>query len=165
MLALPDQLLDRRNDCGVSLADVDAIAVAHGPGSFTGVRIGVATVKGLALGADKPCLGVSTLEAMAWGARALGSDLQQAAVKLNLEPHQLALVSGIGCSGRIGGYLYAYGMHTTHGRALPFAQGVKLANPELTVIACGGCGVGRDIIEQVLKAQEKWMADNRAFGW
>lgn len=38
--------------------------------------------------------------------------LQQAAVKLNLEPHQLALVSGIGCSGRIGGYLYAYGMHT-----------------------------------------------------
>ena len=39
------------------------------------MRIGVATVKGLARGADKPCLGVSTLEAMAWGARALGGDL------------------------------------------------------------------------------------------
>ena len=62
-------------NCGIGLDKVDAFAVAHGPGSFTGVRIGVATVKGLALGADKPCIGVSTLEAMAWGARALGGRL------------------------------------------------------------------------------------------
>ncbi|MGO5029423.1 tRNA (adenosine(37)-N6)-threonylcarbamoyltransferase complex dimerization subunit type 1 TsaB [Candidatus Agathobaculum pullicola] len=62
-------------NCGLTLDEVDAIAVAHGPGSFTGVRIGVATVKGLALGADKPCIGVSTLEAMAYGAHALDGRL------------------------------------------------------------------------------------------
>jgi tRNA threonylcarbamoyladenosine biosynthesis protein TsaB len=48
------------------IADVDVFAVAHGPGSFTGIRIGVATVKGLAWAAEKPAVGVSTLEAMAW---------------------------------------------------------------------------------------------------
>ncbi len=49
-----------------TIAGVDLIAVAHGPGSFTGIRIGVSTVKGLAWAADKKCVGVSTLEAMAW---------------------------------------------------------------------------------------------------
>jgi len=48
------------------LSAVDCVAVAHGPGSFTGVRIGVSTAKGLCWGADKPAVGVSTLEAMAW---------------------------------------------------------------------------------------------------
>jgi len=48
------------------LSDVDCIAVAQGPGSFTGVRIGVSTAKGLCWGADKNAVGVSTLEAMAW---------------------------------------------------------------------------------------------------
>ncbi|MBQ3133011.1 MAG: tRNA (adenosine(37)-N6)-threonylcarbamoyltransferase complex dimerization subunit type 1 TsaB [Clostridia bacterium] len=51
--------------CGLTPADIDLFAVAAGPGSFTGVRIGVAAVKGLALPADKPCAGVSTLAAMA----------------------------------------------------------------------------------------------------
>ena len=49
----------------VDLADLDAIAIAAGPGSFTGLRIGLATVKGLSWAADKPCIGVSTLEGMA----------------------------------------------------------------------------------------------------
>ena len=51
--------------CGKTPADVQAIAVAAGPGSFTGVRIGVAAAKGFAWGAQLPCCGVSTLEAMA----------------------------------------------------------------------------------------------------
>ena len=53
--------------CGCQPADVQAIAVANGPGSFTGVRIGVAAAKGFAWGAGIPCCGVSTLEAMALG--------------------------------------------------------------------------------------------------
>ena len=53
-------------NCDVQVSDVDIFAVAHGPGSFTGRRIGVSTVKGLAWASGKPCTGVSTLEAMAW---------------------------------------------------------------------------------------------------
>lgn len=50
----------------ITVSDIDLFAVSAGPGSFTGVRIGVATVKGLAFGKDKPCIGVSTLEALAY---------------------------------------------------------------------------------------------------
>ena len=48
------------------MSDVELVAVAHGPGSFTGIRIGVSTAKGLAWAGEKKCIGVSTLEAMAW---------------------------------------------------------------------------------------------------
>ena len=51
----------------LTMADMDAVAVAAGPGSFTGIRIGIAAAKGLAWAAEKPCVGVSTLEAMAEG--------------------------------------------------------------------------------------------------
>lgn len=63
---------DMLRNAELRLQDVDLIAVAHGPGSFTGIRIGVSTVKGLAWAADKPCVGVSTLEAMAWHGLAAG---------------------------------------------------------------------------------------------
>ena len=56
---------DLLKQCGKTVADLSAVAVAEGPGSFTGVRIGVAAAKGLAWGGEKPCYGVSTLEAMA----------------------------------------------------------------------------------------------------
>lgn len=63
---------DMLKNAELRLSDVDLIAVAHGPGSFTGIRIGVATVKGLAWAAEKPCVGVSTLEAMVWHGLAVG---------------------------------------------------------------------------------------------
>ena len=56
-------------NAGLSLADMELLAVAAGPGSFTGLRIGVSALKGLAWAEDKPCCGVSTLEAMAQNAR------------------------------------------------------------------------------------------------
>ncbi|WP_110112757.1 2-oxoacid:ferredoxin oxidoreductase subunit beta [Bacillus sp. CGMCC 1.16541] len=68
--------------------------------------------------------------------------IQRAAANIGLEPHDLAVVSGIGCSGRISGYINSYGFHGIHGRALPIAQGVKMANRDLTVIASGGDGDG-----------------------
>ena len=63
---------DMLKNAELSLADVDLFAVAHGPGSFTGIRIGVSAVKGLAWASEKPCVGVSTLEAMAWHGLAAG---------------------------------------------------------------------------------------------
>jgi 2-oxoglutarate ferredoxin oxidoreductase subunit beta len=65
-------------------------------------------------------------------------------VRALLESHadrdRLAIVSGIGCTGRVAGYLGLDGFHTTHGRAIPFATGLKLANPELQVVVYSGDG-------------------------
>lgn len=70
------------------------------------------------------------------------ASIQRAAANVGLEPDNMAVVSGIGCSGRISGYVYTYGFHGIHGRCLPIAQGLKMANRDLTVIASGGDGDG-----------------------
>ncbi|HLR19590.1 MAG TPA: 2-oxoacid:ferredoxin oxidoreductase subunit beta [Staphylococcus sp.] len=68
--------------------------------------------------------------------------IQKAAANVGLEPEEVAIITGIGCSGRLSGYVNAYGVHGIHGRSLPLAQGVKMANKDLTVIASGGDGDG-----------------------
>ena len=71
LLPMAENMLE---NAGLSIQDVDAVAVAQGPGSFTGVRIGVATVKGLCWAAEKKAIGVSTLEAMAYLALGAAED-------------------------------------------------------------------------------------------
>jgi 2-oxoglutarate ferredoxin oxidoreductase subunit beta len=70
------------------------------------------------------------------------ASLKQACAELALQPKDVAFVSGIGCSGKISGYLHSYAYHGVHGRALPAATAIKLANRDLTVIAAGGDGDG-----------------------
>ena len=69
LLPMAEDLL---KNAETEMKQIDCFAVAHGPGSFTGIRIGISTVKGLAWAAEKPCVGVSTLAAMAWNGLAAG---------------------------------------------------------------------------------------------
>src|SRR5574340_1705089 len=70
------------------------------------------------------------------------SAIQRALAAISRPPHEIACVSGIGCSSRIPGYTTAYGFNTIHGRALPIAQGIKIARPDLLVLVAGGDGGG-----------------------
>lgn len=65
---------------------------------------------------------------------------KRAAASLELDPEQLVIVTGIGCHGRFNNYFKSYGFHGLHGRALPVATGIKLANPGLEVVAISGDG-------------------------
>jgi 2-oxoglutarate/2-oxoacid ferredoxin oxidoreductase subunit beta len=71
--------------------------------------------------------------------------LTQAFLDLDIAPESIALVSGIGCSGRMSHFFNTYSLHGTHGRAVPTALGVKAARPDLTVLAVGGDGDGLSI--------------------
>jgi 2-oxoglutarate ferredoxin oxidoreductase subunit beta len=71
--------------------------------------------------------------------------IYRALVAIGRPPHEIAFVSGIGCSSRIPGYTTAYGFNSVHGRALPIAQGIKLASPSLLVLVAGGDGDGFSI--------------------
>jgi len=73
------------------------------------------------------------------------TSLYQACAQLQIQPHELMVVSGIGCSSNLPGFIRSYGAHTRHGRLLPFATGCKLANQNMTVIGTGGDGDGYGI--------------------
>ena len=73
------------------------------------------------------------------------SALFQACAQLQIQPHNLLVVSGIGCSSNLPGFIRSYGAHTLHGRLLPFATGAKLANQEMTIVGTGGDGDGYGI--------------------
>ncbi len=66
--------------------------------------------------------------------------LQMALAKLQIPPHRVAVISGIGCSGKTPHYMHTYAFHTLHGRVMPSVTAMKLANHELTVIGVGGDG-------------------------
>jgi 2-oxoglutarate ferredoxin oxidoreductase subunit beta len=72
-----------------------------------------------------------------WG---IGMAIKKALVELNYSPDQVAVVFGIGCSGNMNDFLNVYGLHSLHGRALPNAIGIKLANHKLPVLAVVGDG-------------------------
>jgi 2-oxoglutarate ferredoxin oxidoreductase subunit beta len=71
--------------------------------------------------------------------------MYRALASIGRPSHEIAFISGIGCSSRIPGYTTAYGFNSVHGRALPIAQGIKLARPDLLVLAAGGDGDGFSI--------------------
>lgn len=68
--------------------------------------------------------------------------LKSALAELGKQPKDVAFISGIGCSGKISGYVHSYAFHGVHGRALPVSTAVKLANRDLTVVTAGGDGDG-----------------------
>lgn len=70
----------------------------------------------------------------------LFSALKKAVHSLAIKPEKISLITGIGCHGRLNNYFNAYGFHGLHGRAIPLASGVKIANPKLSVIAVSGDG-------------------------
>ncbi len=71
--------------------------------------------------------------------------IQMSLTEMQIPRHKAAIFSGIGCSGKTSHFINVYGVHTLHGRVLTFAQGAKIANPEMTIVAVGGDGDGLGI--------------------
>lgn len=97
--------------------------------------------------------------------------VQSAAGKLGIDPKDLLIVSGIGCSSNLPGFIHAYGIHSLHGRSVPVATGAHLANTDLKVVITGGDGDGYGIgIGHLLHAMRRNLdvtyvvMDNQIYG-
>ena len=113
--------------CGKTPADVEAVAVANGPGSFTGVRIGVAAAKGFAWGKEIPCYGVSTLESMALGLGAFNGVVCPVMDARRSQVYNALFYANCGELARI-----------TPDRALSLADlGAELKNPDIPIFLVG----------------------------
>ena len=85
---------------GVTLADCDAVCVSMGPGSYTGLRVGVSTAKGLCFGASKPLIAVGTLDTL------VAQSFSPAEAEANVEPQSGLYPRAAACAGENGGYRY-----------------------------------------------------------
>ncbi len=80
----------------------------------------------------------------------------RAVLECGIDLDKLCIVSGIGCTGRVAGYLRLDSFHTTHGRAIPFATGLKLANPDLHVVVYSlAMGIWQLSVEIILSMQQE----------
>lgn len=89
--------------------------------------------------------GVKPIWCPGCGDYAVLNALRAVFAELEIPPHEIVVASGIGCSSRFPAFLNTYGFHGVHGRPLPLATGIKVGNPELTVVAVGGDGDGFSI--------------------
>src|SRR6201986_2351947 len=93
--------------------------------------------------------------------------VQKALVELQIPNHDVATISGIGCSSNFPGFINTYGMHTLHGRSLPVATGLKLANHDLTVLVTGGDGAGFGHFGHAMRRNinlNYFVLDNQVYG-
>ena len=137
LLGLVDGVLEAS---GVRIEDVDAFAVSKGPGAFTSLRVGLATIKGLAFGSERPVAGISTLEALAWQVTEQVQTELPVAVLLDARREQC--------------YAGAYerrgdGLNTVFAAGVYGAAELSIQLPEL----CHVVGSGADLYGEVLGAR------------
>ena len=139
-VALVPMIEEVQNETGFAFAELDALAVTVGPGTFTGLRVGLATARGLALAANKPLIGVTTLEAIAWAAR---EEAEQ----------KKALIAAAFDARRNEVYLQSFGAHGEH-LSEPMLADLEQcdSNVPASVSSVLCVGTGAELIAEKLKA-------------